>query len=509
MRRFHAVGDVAGRPTWRRTMAIGLSTSLCCASLAGWPLHSAGAQPVPPAATAPQPVELAPGRDLLSQPQLEQLLAPVALYPDALLMQLLMASTYPLEVVQAQRWLGQGQNGALRADALTQALQSQGWDASVKSLVPFPDVLKMMNDQLEWTQQVGDAVLAQQADVMSAVQVLRARARAAGQLESGPQQTVTVTQNVTVPPAAGAAAPAVERPPQVITIAPTQPEQVYVPAYNPAVVYGTWPYPSYPPAYYPPPVGWGVGTALLTGMAFAGGVAAVNSLWGWARPGWGGGNVDIDVNRVNNINANRARISGNTWSHDSAHRHGVAYRNQEVSNRYRGGGGGATGAGAAATRDRAQSRDEFRGRMEQAERGGGIGDQRPGGGDRPGVGQGRPGGGDRPGIGQGRPGGDRPGGGQARPGGGRPGAGEARPGGGQAQRPAQRPAASPSGRPQFAEARTRQPTQAMQGIGQGDQVRSAQRRGEASRQARPQAAQSARGGGPAAHRGGGGRGGRR
>lgn len=513
-------------------MAIGLSASLCCASLAGWPLHSAGAQPVPPAATAPQPVELAPGRDLLSQPQLEQLLAPVALYPDALLMQLLMASTYPLEVVQAQRWLGQGRNGALRGDALAQALQSQGWDASVKSLVPFPDVLKMMNDQLEWTQQVGDAVLAQQADVMNAVQVLRGRARAAGQLESGPQQTVTVTQNVTVPPAAGAAASAVVPPPQVITIAPTQPEQVYVPAYNPAVVYGTWPYPSYPPAYYPPPVGWGVGSAILTGMAFAGGVAAVSSLWGWARPGWGGGNVDIDVNRVNNINANRGRISGNTWSHDSAHRHGVAYRNQEVGNRYRG-GGGAAGAGAAATRDRAQSRDEFRGRMEQAERGGGIGDQRPGGGDRPGVGQGRPGGGDRlgagearpgggdrPGIGQGRPGGDRPGGGQARPGGGRPGAGEARPGGGQAQRPAQRPAASPSGRPQFAEARpqARQAPQAMQGIGQGDQVRGAQRRGEASRQARPQAAsrqarpqaaQSARGGGAAAHRGGGGRGGRR
>ncbi|MBR0652879.1 DUF3300 domain-containing protein, partial [Roseomonas terrae] len=360
-------------------------------------------------AAAPQAVATTGQQDRLTQAQLEQLLAPVALYPDDLLMQMLMAATYPLEIVQAKRWLGQGQNAALRGDALAQALTAQSWDPSVKSLLPFPDVLTMMNDQLDWTQQLGDAVLGQQQDVMNAVQVLRGRAQTAGTLQSGPQQTVTVTQTVNVPPPApGAPPPAVAPPPQVITIAPAQPDTVYVPAYNPNVVYGTWPYPASPPVYYPPPVGWNVGNALLTGMAFAGGAAIVGSLWGWASPGWGRGDVDVNVNRYNNINANRAQISNNTWRHDSSHRHGVAYSNNDVRNRFAGNRGGAAGSG-----DRAQARDQMRGRIDQAERGGGIGDRRAGagGGDRPGLGGGnRPGGGDRPGLDGGRPGGgDRPG----------------------------------------------------------------------------------------------------
>ncbi|MBX9701628.1 MAG: DUF3300 domain-containing protein, partial [Acetobacteraceae bacterium] len=330
--------------------------------------------------TGTQAAAPAPADDLLSQAQLEQLLAPIALYPDELLMQMLMASTYPLEVVQAKRWLGQGQNGALRGEALATALQAQPWDPSVKSLVPFPDVLGMMNDQLDWTQRLGDALLAQQEDVLNTIQVLRNRAQAAGTLQSGPQQTVTVSQTVTVaPPVAGAPVAVVPPPPQVIAIAPAQPQQVFVPVYDPSVMFGPWPHPAYPPVFFPPPPAWGLGNAILTGMAFAGGVAIVNSLWGWARPGWGRGSVNIDVNRVNAINVNRTQVTNNVWRHDVTHRHGVAYRDPAVRDRFR-----PPAGGGAAVADRDQRRDELRGRLQPG--GGGLGDGRPGAGDRPGLG---------------------------------------------------------------------------------------------------------------------------
>ena len=181
--------DTTRLPGWRRTLALCIAASFGFVAAADRPVPHASAQAGPAgtaAAMPPQPVATSTSDDRLSQPQLEQLLAPVALYPDALLAQLLMAATYPLELVQAQRWLDRKGNASLQGEALAQALQSQPWDASVKSLVPFPDVLKMMNEQLEWTQQVGDAVLAQQADVLNAVQVLRNRAQQAGQLQSGP-----------------------------------------------------------------------------------------------------------------------------------------------------------------------------------------------------------------------------------------------------------------------------------------------------------------------------------
>ena len=349
--------DTTRLPGWHRTLALCVAGSFGFVAAADRPVPHASAQagPAGTAAAMPaQPVAASTSDDRLTQPQLEQLLAPVALYPDALLAQLLMAATYPLELVQAQRWLERKGNASLKGEALAQALQAQPWDASVKSLVPFPDVLKMMNDQLEWTQQVGDAVLAQQADVLNAVQVLRNRAQQAGQLQSGPQQTITVVQNVPAPAQAtapsldggapsgavlttAAAAPAVAPPPQIITIEPTQPDQVYVPAYNPSVVYGSWPYPSYPPPYYPPPVGYGVGSALLTGMAFAGGVALVGSIWGGAGFGWGSGDINVNTNRTTNIDRSRtAGDVGNRWQHNSAHRQGVAYRGDEVRNRYQG-----------------------------------------------------------------------------------------------------------------------------------------------------------------------------
>lgn len=505
---------------------------------------------------APQPVINADEAASLSQAQLEQLLAPIALYPDELLMQVLMAATYPLEVVQAKRWLAQGQNAGLRGDALAQALASQSWDPSVKSLVPFPDVLGLLNDQLEWMQQVGDAVLAQQEDVFNAIQVLRGRAQAAGQLQSGPQQTVTVTQNVPVAPASGGV---VAAPPQIITIAPTNPEVVFVPAYNPNVVFGTWPWPSNPPVYMPPPVGWGVGNALLTGMAFAGGVAVVGSLWGWARPGWGRGYADVNVNRFNNINVNRTQINNNRWQHDVSHRHGVAYSNRDVNNRFR----GDVSGNRSVNRD--QSRDQFRGRADQIQRDGGLGANRPGGGDRPNLGGNRPGGGDGLGAGANRPGvGDRPNLGGNRPGGGEgPGAGANRPGGGErpnlggnrpvggegsgagANRPgggdrpnaggnrpgggagagvnrpgggdrpnagANRPSTLPSGRPQAPQQRPQTRPAGLDGVGQGRDVRAAAERGQASRQAAPVSRQQIQGGGGgrpagAARAGGGGGGG--
>jgi hypothetical protein len=443
---------------------------------------------------APQPVTAQPGQATLTQAQLEQVLAPIALYPDDLLMQVLMAATYPLEIVQAKRWLGQGQNAQLRGDALAQALNAQPWDPSVKSIVPFADVLTMMNDQLDWTQQVGDAVLAQQQDVMNAIQVLRGRAQASGALTSGPQQTVNVTQNVNAAPVQGAA---VQPPAQTIVIAPTNAEQVYVPAYNPSVVYGSWPYAEYPPAYYPPPAGWGVGNAILTGMAFAGGVAVVNSLWGWARPGWGRGDIDVNVNRFNNVNVNRNQITGNRWQHDVSHRHGVAYRNDNVRARV---GGNRPDGG----RDRAQAREQFRGRVDQAERGEGLGGRRPEG-NRPGLGDRRPGGdGGRAALGDRRAGGsgDRPNLADRRPAGdgNRPGRGDrAHQSGGQ------RPVAQhrPSGRPQARPAAAQRAPQGLQGVQHGSRDRAAAQRGHASRQGQPAARARAQNR-PAAHGGGGG-----
>lgn len=316
--------------------------------------------PVAPGAFAQQapPAQTQPAAPAYTQAQLEQILAPIALYPDDLLTQILVASTYPLEVVMANRWIAQPGNKDLKGDALLKALDGQDWDASVKSLVPFPTVLKMMSDQLDWTQKLGDAFLAQQADVFAAVQALRGRAQAAGTLQSNTQQTVTHDASA-------------------IVIQPTQAETVYVPAYNPTVAYGAWPYPSYPPAYYPPPAGYYLGSALATGLAFGAGVAVTGALWGWGRPNWGAGNVNVNVNRFNSINANSINanrfsnraVSSNTWQHNADHRRGVGYTNSQVRQQYR-----PNTAGNAATRD------AFRGRTPAATGLGQVGQRSAGGG---------------------------------------------------------------------------------------------------------------------------------
>ena len=240
-----------------------------------------------------------------STEQLDALLAPIALYPDVLLTQTLMATTNPTEVVAAGRWLAQGTNKNLRGAALEQALASQPWDPAVKSLVPFPQVLDLLGQHLDWTEQLGYAMQAQQPEVFESVQRLRLQAQAAGQLKTTPEQVVRVE-----PPPQGA-------PHQIIVIEPAKPEVVYVPVYNPAVVYGAWPYPAIPPVYYPPPPGYVVGSALVAGLAFGAGIAITAGLWGWARPNWGccwsggyvnhrgWGNVNVNINHYNKITVNR------------------------------------------------------------------------------------------------------------------------------------------------------------------------------------------------------------
>ena len=243
--------------------------------------------------------------------QLDALVASIALYPDDLLTQLLMASTFPLEVVTAARWVEDPAHKSLSGDALAKALEAEPWDPSVKSLVPFPVVLATMNGNLTWLQQLGYAFATQQADVFAAVQRLRRLAQANDKLQSSPQQVVS-TQHVTVEPAAGSSQPPAQQ--EVIVIQPAQSNTVYVPSYNPTTVYGSsWPYPSYPPYYAAPPPGYYFGTALATGLVFAAGVAVVGGLWGWASPGWGGGYANVNVNQYNNINTNRSQITSNRW----------------------------------------------------------------------------------------------------------------------------------------------------------------------------------------------------
>ena len=265
-----------------------------------------------PAAIAQPPATAQP----FNAEQLDALVASIALYPDELLTQLLMASTFPLEIVAAARWVEDPAHKSLSGDALAKALEAEPWDPSVKSLVPFPVVLATMNSNLTWLQQLGYAFATQQADVFAAVQRLRRLAQANDKLQSSPQQVVS-TQQVTVEPPTGSSQPPTQQ--EVIVIQPTQSDTVYVPSYNPTVVYGSsWPYPSYPPYYAAPPPGYYFGTALATGLAFAAGAAVVGGLWGWASPAWGGGYANVNVNRFNNINVNRAQIASSRWNSAAA-----------------------------------------------------------------------------------------------------------------------------------------------------------------------------------------------
>ena len=274
-----------------------------------------------------------------SSEELGQIVAPIALYPDSLVSQILMASTYPLEVVQADRWTKS--NKEIEGKALEQALDNQSWDPSVKSLVNFPDVLDMMSVKLDWTTKLGDAFIGQQAEVLAAVQKLRSKAKESGNLQSNAQQTVVVESST-----------------QTIIIESSSPNIVYVPTYNPVVVYGTWPYPSYPPYYYHPP-GYVATAAISFGIGVACGAA-----WGyaWGDCHWGRGNIDINVNRNVNFNTNirntrefNSNRTRNNWQHDGSHRRGVSYRDQRTSERF----------GRGASRNASRARENFRGRADR------------------------------------------------------------------------------------------------------------------------------------------------
>jgi hypothetical protein len=312
--------------------------------------------------------------------ELEQIAAPIALYPDPLVAQILMASTYPLELVQAARFAKANAN--LKGAQLDDALKKEPWDDSVKSLVAFPQVLTMMNEKLDWTQNLGDAFLGQQKELMDSIQRLRGKAEAAGNLKSNAEQIVKV-EPAPAPPAPAPQTVVVQQAPaQIITIQPANPQVVYVPTYNPTVVYGAWPYPAYPPySYYPP--GYVAGTALLS---FGLGMAVGGALWGNCN--WGGGDVNVNTSNYNSYshNVNNADIAnkrvehyqgdrgqGNRgqgdrgsgkWQHDPEHRKGAQYRDASTQQRFNKAGAGNV-----------QSREAFRGRAaegrQEMARGGG------------------------------------------------------------------------------------------------------------------------------------------
>ena len=273
-----------------------------------------------------------------NQEELDQMLAPIALYPDSLLSQVFMASTYPLEVVQASRWAGQ--NKTLQGDALAKAMEQESWDPSVKSLVQFPDVLAMMSERLDWTQNLGDAFLSQQDDVIATVQNLRLKAQEAGNLKTTTQQIVKVEK-------------------QVIVIEPASPTVVYVPYYDPFRVYGTWWWPRYPPYFYYPPY-----YPRPTLYSYSAGIA-LGVAWGyaWGYFDWHHRHVKVNVNRnVNlNVNINRNRYvqhyatRDGQWRHNVEHRKGVAYRDRVTAQKFN----------RASTMEAQRSREAFRGRVEQ------------------------------------------------------------------------------------------------------------------------------------------------
>jgi hypothetical protein len=352
------------------------TVSIVAAALLAVPPQAVLAQTQLQASPPAQPAS-APSQDLLNAQQLDALLSPIALYPDALLAEVLMASTYPLEVVEADRWAKD--NKSLKGDKLKEAIEKQSWDKSVKSLAATPSVLDTMSSKIDWTQKLGNAVLAQQADVMDAIQRLREKAEANKKLASTKEQKVTTQQ---------------DNGKTVIIIEPADPNTVYVPYYDPAVVYGPWPYPAYPPYYWPAP-GYIAGGIIATGIAFGAGYAlgrwASGGYWGGGF-GWGNNNININRNvNIGNVNINRG--SGNVWTHNPAHRQGVRYDNANVAAKF----GGRDNLGGA------QDRLNFRGREGQQvlKPGGGqgnlgnLGSNRPGGGAGPGAGT-RPGGGNRP-----------------------------------------------------------------------------------------------------------------
>ena len=294
--------------------------------------------------------------------QLDSLVAPIALYPDPLLAQMLAASTYPLELVQLQQWLAK--NKTLKDKALVDAVEKQPWDPSVQAMAAVPDALKRLTDDIQWTTDLGNAFLAQQSDVMEAVQRMRAKAEGKGNLKCNEQMKVETK---------------VVESKSVIVIEQANPQVVYVPSYDPVVVYGAPAYP-YPPIYYPPPGYYAAGMAISFGVGMMVG-AAINGGWGWGC-GWGGNN-NVTINNNNNFNrnsninggnrnninggnrnningGNRPGGGGNSWQHNPSHRGGTPYGNKATANKF-----GGTSRGDS------MSNRQSNARQNQGQRGGG------------------------------------------------------------------------------------------------------------------------------------------
>jgi hypothetical protein len=338
--------------------------ALVCAALLAPGEAAFLAQAAPPAAA--QAEAEAPK---LPAEQLDALVAPIALYPDPLLGQVLVASTYPLEIVQLQQWLAK--HTGLKDKALSDAVAKQPWDPSIQSMAALPDVVKRLGDDIQWTTELGNAFLAQQGDVMDAVQRMRKKAEGTGALKTNEQQKVEtkVVEQKTV-----------------IVVEQANPQVVYVPTYNPVVVYGPPIYP-YPPIYYPPSTGAIVAAGMISfGVGIAIGAAWGHGGWGYGC-GWGHNDINVNVNNNFNRNTNINRGGNTNWSHNPQHRGGAPYANQATANKY---GGTARG-------DSRSSRQASAG--QQTSRGGGgagVGTQSAGGGsraaasDRSGAGGNRP-----------------------------------------------------------------------------------------------------------------------
>ena len=272
-------------------------------------LPGAFAQPAPTGGNNPN----------FSQQELDQMLAPIALYPDALLSQVLMAATYPLEIVQAARWSNANPN--LNGDAAVRAVSGENWDPSVKSLVAFPQVLQTMDQKIEWTERLGDAFLAQQPQVMDTIQNLRHKAEQAGNLSSNSQIYVSQTDND-------------------IEVAPVDPSVVYVPYYDPMVVYGSWWWPEYPPVFWSPWVGYVWNGVFAWGFGIGIGLDFFFGSWDWHHHA---------------VYVGGPHRGGEPWHHDPGHRHGVPYRDANLNRQFE--------RGHAASAD---SHDQFRGRAPAA-----------------------------------------------------------------------------------------------------------------------------------------------
>jgi hypothetical protein len=334
------------RLEWRllvKTLRTVLVVVVAVAIVPGDTLASAPFPPSPPVQSSDQGPRIPPE-------QLDSLVAPIALYPDPLLAQTLAASTYPLEIIQLQQWLAR--NPGLKDKALADAVAKQPWDPSIQALSGLPDVVKRLADDIQWTTDLGNAFLAQQSDVMDAVQRTRQKAQDKGNLKSGEQQRVEtkVIENKSV-----------------IVIEQANPQVVYVPSYDPVVVWGAPLYP-YPPIYYPPAGYYAAGLAISFGVGVMMG-AFWGGGWGWGC-GWGGNNININNNnnfiRNSNIGGgNRNNIGGgnrpsqlpsrggvgggrgdSNWRHNPQHRGGAPYRDRATADRF----GGTTRGDSLANR---------------------------------------------------------------------------------------------------------------------------------------------------------------